>query len=189
MARETIVTDSGRFHAVRFYRESDNLCRIVADYLIEGFEQSQPAIIIATPDHSTAIRNYLTADGHDALALEQSGQLVSLDATETLEQFIVDGMPDSRRFRRTLTPVLERANGGRGMIRAYGEMVDLLWQGGQTDAATRLERLWNSLAHTHSFALLCGYALGALARSAAVNEICSLHSHVVTDHGAATLAH
>jgi hypothetical protein len=39
-------------------------------------------------------------------------------------------------------------------------MVDLLWRGGQAEAAIRLEVLWNELASTRTFSLLCGYAIG-----------------------------
>jgi len=53
-------------------------------------------------------------------------------------------------------------------------------EGGQTVAACRLETLWNTLANTHAFSLLCGYAIGNLYKDAAVDEICSHHSHVVS---------
>ena len=39
-------------------------------------------------------------------------------------------------------------------------MVDLLWKQGKTEAAIRLEVLWNNLADSHVFSLLCGYAIG-----------------------------
>jgi hypothetical protein len=37
-------------------------------------------------------------------------------------------------------------------VRAYGEMVDLLWKDGLEEAAIRLETLWNELANTHVIA-------------------------------------
>ena len=42
-------------------------------------------------------------------------------------------------------------------IAVFGEMVALLWADGNKEGAIRLERLWNDLAHTNSFALHCAY--------------------------------
>src|SRR5205814_8284120 len=89
------------------------------------------------------------------------------------------------RFRCTLVPTIEAASGGRPYvtISAYGEMVDVLWKAGQTVTACRLEALWNALANTHTFSLLCGYAMENFYEDAAVDEICSHHSHVVSSTG------
>ena len=45
-------------------------------------------------------------------------------------------------------------------LRAYGEMVDVLWRRGEKSAALRLEELWNELQARRSFTLLCAYAMG-----------------------------
>jgi hypothetical protein len=61
------------------------------------------------------------------------------------------------------TAALRRVGRGRETtIRAYGEMVDLLWKDGRSAASIKLEMLWNRLAGTHDFSLLCGYAMGKL---------------------------
>ena len=58
-------------------------------------------------------------------------------------------------------------------------MVDVLWQDGLTAAAIRLEMLWNQLAMTHDFSLLCGYAMGSFYKDAGMRDICAQHSHVI----------
>jgi hypothetical protein len=58
-------------------------------------------------------------------------------------------------------------------------MVDVLWQDGLTAAAIRLEMLWNQLAMTHDFSLLCGYSMGSFYKDAGMRDICAQHSHVV----------
>ena len=73
------------------------------------------------------------------------------------------------------------------VVHAYGEMVDVLWKAGQTPAAIRLEILWNSLRSRYTFSLLCGYAVGSFYKDAAVDEICSHHSHVMSLSGDASL--
>jgi hypothetical protein len=184
--------DKAHFHAVRFFKDADGLCRIVGAFLAEGLAAGQPAVVIATAEHAAAIARCLTQHGADVEGLTASGVLTMADAGTLLDAFMVDGMPDSGRFREAVIPLIERASAhafGRaaadsaGAVRAYGEMVDVLWKAGDRAAAMRLETLWNALANSHRFALLCGYAVGNFYKSAAVNEICSHHSHVVTETG------
>ena len=87
--------------------------------------------------------------------------------------------------------MIEEVSRGRQdcTIRAYGEMVDVLWKAGQDVAAIRLEMLWNKLAMTHDFSLLCGYAMGSFYKDASLAEIHHHHSHVVVDEGSAAHAH
>ena len=180
-----MVPASGHFHAVRFYQNAEDLSAIVGAFLAEGFSIEQPAIVIATPKHRQQIERQLEARNLAPEQLQREHRLFVVDAQETLDQFMIDGMPNPTRFRQTIVPVIEKACGGRKdcVVRAYGEMVDVLWKKDQTVAATRLETLWNALANTHAFSLLCGYCMGSFYKNAAVDEICSHHSHVVTNQG------
>jgi hypothetical protein len=174
-------TSSGHFHGVRFYEDKASLCRTVADFLGEGFASSQPALVIATPQHREALLLELRSRAVDVDTLEAAGDLVLLDARQVLASFMVDGTPDAVLFNTHLTAAIDRVCRGRKncTIRAYGEMVDVLWQDGFTTAAIRLEMLWNQLAMTHDFSLLCGYAMGSFYKDAGMRDICALHSHVV----------
>jgi hypothetical protein len=187
MSARAFPVESGDFHAVRFFKDAEGLCRIVGGFLTEGFRCGQPAVVIATPQHAAALAERLAQLGVDVGSVTRSGALTMVDAAALLDTFMVDGMPDSSRFRTAVSPYIERAtaNCPGTVVRAYGEMVDVLWKDGQSAAAMRLETLWNALANSHRFALLCGYALGNFYKSAAVNEICSHHSHVLTESGEA----
>ena len=178
-------TDAGHFHGVQFYNDPDNLCRIVGDFMGEGLEQGGLAVVIATPDHTARIESCLRRRGTAVEALKSQGQLVTLDASDTLQLFMSDSMPNPGAFRRTLRQILTDVRRGREhcTIRAYGEMVDLLWKEGREAAAIRLETLWNQLGSTHDFALLCGYSMGNFYKGAAPDEIKGQHSHVVNDDG------
>jgi MEDS: MEthanogen/methylotroph, DcmR Sensory domain len=169
------------FHAVRFYENQTSLCRTVVDFLAEGFNAHQPALMVATPAHSAAVLDLLIARGFDVKRLQASGELLLLDARDTLATFMSDGMPDATAFKAIVPAILERLCAGRGdrTVRAYGEMVDVLWKDGKTAAAIRLEVLWNQLAMTHSFSLLCGYAMGNFYKGAGMQEVCAHHSHVI----------
>jgi hypothetical protein len=175
----------GHFHAVRFYDDSEALCRIVGDFLAGGLAAADPAIVIATPAHAASIAKCLKAKALDVGALKRSGDLVVLDARETLAVFMMDGLPDANAFGHHMTEVLRQVCRGRRdcTLRAYGEMVDLLWKDGLSAAAIRLETLWNQLANVHDFKLLCGYSMGNFYKGAAMDEIRGQHSHLVSDIG------
>jgi hypothetical protein len=181
---------SGHFHAVRFYENEKSLCRIVAGFLGEGLATGQPALVVATPEHRRGIVEELRARHFDVVRMHAAGDLVMVDARKLMSDFIVDGVPDARRFVQGATRVINRAVRGREAltIRAYGEMVDLLWKDGYDVAAIQVEMLWNNLARSHDFSLLCGYAMGNFYKDACVASICAEHTHVVGSDGTAIIA-
>lgn|GEM_PF-1485239 len=185
------VAAATRLHAVRFYESRESLARIVGKFLGEGFLAGLPAIVIATPEHRDAITQSLSAHYFDVARLEAANDLIVVDAVEMLSRFMIDGMPDAVRFNDVMIPLIELACRGRTdcVIRAYGEMVDVLWQAGQTAAAIRLEMLWNQLAQTHAFALLCGYSMGHFYKDAGQQEVRQQHTHVVSDSGERVTLH
>ena len=173
--------DAGHFHGVRFYNDPEALCRIVGGFIGEGLSQGAMAIVIATPDHAVRIEECLHGRGSDVAALKRRGDLVMLDARDTLEGFMMDGIPNHAAFRHVIGDILTQASRGREQcaIRAYGEMVDVLWKDGREAAAIRLETLWNQLGTTHDFELLCGYSMGNFYKGAAIKDIKDQRSHVV----------
>ena len=178
-------SERGHFHAVRFYDRPASLCQIVADFLAEGLAANQPALVIATPEHRAGIEAALRGKNLDVAALQAAGDLVLLDAEEALATFLVDGMPDAKRFMAKGTEIIQGACRGRTdcTVRAYGEMVDVLWKKGQSVAALRLEMLWNKLAATQDFSLLCGYATGNFYEGSQQKEICAQHTLVIAPDG------
>jgi KaiC/GvpD/RAD55 family RecA-like ATPase len=170
-------------HAVQFYGDEESLFTTVAGFLSQGFVDGHPAIVIATPAHRTAILQHLRGRLIDVEKAEKIGSLIVLDAQQTLDLFMVRGMPDQHRFDESVGTLIAKVIAGREdkvLIRAYGEMVDVLWKDGKADAAIRLEMLWNRLAQRHGFALLCGYAMGNFYKETKGFEaICREHTHIV----------
>jgi hypothetical protein len=177
----------GHFHAVKFYDTPAALCRIVAEFLSEGVAAEQSVLIVATPEHHAGIAHELATHHLSVEGLEAAGDLVLADASEMLATFMVNGAPDSNLFDASMNILIERARRGRigSTIRIYGEMVDVLWKNGQDVAAIQTETLWNKLAHTQNFSLLCGYAMGSFYKDTDRSEIERQHSHVVLNHGRA----
>ena len=117
-----------RYHAVRFYDNAKSLSQIVAAFLSEGFAAGQPGIVVATPIHRAAILRELVAADVNVVDVQRSGDLVLLDAEDTLSAFMADGIPNPEKFTSSMCEVIKRACQGRGdcTVRIYGEMVDVL---------------------------------------------------------------
>ena len=120
------------FHAVRFYEDDQSLYRIASSFIGAGLVAGQPAVVIATPVHREEIARALEALSCDVNQLCATGQLLMLDAQETLLTFMKDGSPETAAFHASLGRTLNSVTAGRppGTVRAYGEMVDCLWKDG-----------------------------------------------------------
>jgi hypothetical protein len=145
------------YHTCEFFGDDTNLVTTVAAALRPAFALRHAAIVIATPEHRAALDSQL--DSFAALrAAKRSGLYLALDADKTLAQFMTGGRPDRRKFQDVVGARVAEALARYGGVRAYGEMVSLLWMRGQPEAALELEELWNELIGYHPIALLCGYA-------------------------------
>jgi hypothetical protein len=139
-------------------------------------------VIIATPSHRAAFVRRLEGNGVAAEEAVQRGQLLLLDADETLARFAPGGMPEWQSFHALIGGVIAKLRLEYPTVRAYGEIVDLLWRRGEREAAIRLEEFWNDLAGLQTFSLLCAYCMDNLdqaAYSGPLDCICRVHSHLI----------
>lgn len=169
-------------HAVQFYGSDHSLFTTVASFLAEGLVSGQPAIVIATRVHTAAIVEHLGGRLIDCEKALRNGDLVMLDAEATLDLFMVGDTPDPDSFEKNVGRLIDQAINGRDrtVLRAYGEMVDVLWKQGRSEAAIRLEILWNKLALKYNFALLCGYAMGSFYKQTKqLEDVIAQHTHVI----------
>ena len=179
---------TGPGHMVQFYDDDAFLVDGVADYLATGLRGGQSTVVIATTAHRRDFVHRLALRGLDAEAATVEGRLTMLDARDLLRTFMVDSMPDAQRFFTRMGCVLSQTASASAdpCVRAYGEMVDLLWKDGNTPAAVRLEELWNELAESHTFSLLCAYSMDNFDRAdhqGSFAAICRQHAHVFpTEH-------
>ncbi len=177
-SRATLPGNAGH-HAVQFYRDDNRLCMAAADFLGDGIAAGQPTLIIATAEHRNLMLAELTQRRFAVEALQHAGTVRVLDAQVTLDRFMSGDRIDASRFREVVANAIPRLCGGtERIVRAYGELVDVLWRAGNPGAAIRLETLWNELARTHAFSLMCGYGLGHIAGHESISKISALHTHV-----------
>ena len=167
-------------HDVQFYRTEDYLTSTVVDFLGDSVRAGQPIIVIATEAHREAFATGLRAKGLDPDQYFSGTLAVWLDARETLSMFMEAGVPNRELFFATVGSVFERILGKRYylVVRAYGEMVDLLMKDGNAEGAVLLEELWNELANQFKYSLLCGYSIENVLRGAGVDgfrRVCDRH--------------
>lgn len=182
---------TGNAHFVQLYTDEASLTRNVAHYLFEGFERGDCGVVICTPAHRKAFSSALAVHGVDLRTKEQDGDLLFLDASITLDRFMINGQPDWVRFESVIGEAVRSARGqaNRG-IRAYGEMVGLLWTSGEYSAAIRLEEYWNRILASLGATLFCSYPIdvfGAEFEQTSVHAILCDHTHLLPDGDSAAL--
>jgi hypothetical protein len=170
-------------HFVQFYETDLFLLDSLKGYVAAGLGAGDACIVVATRAHREALEERLKGCELNVAEAMASGQYVSLDAAETLSKFMVDGQPDEGRFQKVVGDILKRAAGeGTRRVRAFGEMVALLWAESRREAAIRLEELWNNLQKTHSFSLFCAYEMscfGGEEMAEPFGHVCAGHSSVI----------
>ena len=170
-------------HVVTFYDRDDDLCRTVGAFLAGAIKLGGGAIAIATEAHRRLIEAELRTSGIDVTDALGSGTLALCDAAATMASFMPDGRIDGDGFERVIGSVLRNAAKTGGPVRAYGEMVALLWDRGDVPAAIELEERWNALARDHEFCLLCGYRASSVlghGHADGLDRVCRLHSAVLS---------
>jgi DcmR-like sensory protein len=171
-------------HFVQLYGKDDRrLIRNVSRYLSEGLRRGDGLLVIATAEHRGSMVRQLAGERTYTRAILE-GRLVFLDAEATLARFMVDGEPDQARFERIIDEALAgvRARAVHSGIRAYGEMVGVLWKASQFSAAVRLEELWNELLHSSDLSLFCAYPIDVFSpefQSESVDALLCAHTHLV----------
>jgi hypothetical protein len=169
-------------HIVYPYTTDQQLVDAVGFYTASWLDRDGAVILIATEAHRSAIKRYLKSDGH-VEALEASGQLVLLDADESMSTFMINGSPDPKIFKAGISTLIEQASrdertGRYREMRLFGEMVSLLWPS-NSPAAERLEELGNEVIEEYSIPIFCAYSLNGPGRSQLPESLIKAHSHSI----------
>jgi hypothetical protein len=185
---EMLLADiAPRQHVVQLYRPGGKvLVRSVGRYLSEGLGRGDVCLVVATEAHLAEFFQQLSNLGLDPSGMQEQGRLVALDGRKTLAGFMIDGQPSARLFDQSVGRIVRelRDRTPNGMLRAYGEMVGVLWLNGQFSAAMALEELWNDLLRDASFSLFCSYPIDVFHKSfhrCDVDAVMCSHTHMVPE--------
>ena len=175
------VNTTGCAHVVHLYEKDDVFLDTLEGFTSGGLRAGEVVVLIATTAHLFALEYRLQKNGGWNVAdLRQRGQYVAIDASAALAGFMRDGCVDESLFKETVVATIEAAQAGGRRVRAFGEMVALLWASGDRASTRRLEQLWNSVCRDRKLSLLCAYPRHQPESDPAILEICALHSHVFT---------
>jgi diguanylate cyclase (GGDEF)-like protein len=166
------------FHAAHFYDDDDDLLPALTGYISAGLFRDS-VVVIASAEHRRQLRERLDPD---LLSAARGGnRYVELDAAETLSRFMRNGFPDPDLFQMVVGSTILRSTTHRTRVRAYGEMVSLLWAEGNAAATLRLEDLWSDLQRRIAFPLLCAYPMRDFPDGPdnGFDEICNHHTQLL----------
>jgi len=172
-------------HVVQIYENDSVFLDLLAGFVSGGVNVGESVIVIATAAHLKELNAKLTAGGLDVSFLVADHLFIPLDAEKTLSKFMVNDWPDENLFNRVVSELIMKAKGQGRKVRAFGEMVAILWAKGQVGATVRLEQLWNKFCENEAFCLFCAYPKSGFTQDASesVMHICGAHSKMIAGVG------
>lgn len=172
-------------HVLQIYENDAVFLDALAGFVGGGINAGDAIIVIATRQHLDALEARLTSFGVHVRALIDNGRYIPLDASDTLAKFMVDGWPDEQLFIAAVSGIIRKAANGGRRIRAFGEMVALLWAKGHNGATVHLEHLWNKICENVELSLFCAYPKSGFTQdmNTSIMHICGAHSHQIKGSG------
>jgi len=168
-------------HMAQFYEDDGVLLDTLTGFIGGGIKAGESTVVIATADHLQALERRLSEVGLDLAAARATSRYIDMLADEALARFMIRRWPDDELFAKFIMEVIAKARGNGRRVRAFGEMVAILWARGDTAATVRLEYLWSQLCQKQEFSLFCAYPKSGFTEDASksVAEICAAHSRVI----------
>jgi PAS domain S-box-containing protein len=168
-------------HLVQFYENDDFLIESLARWFADGLSAGETCLFIGTVAHRISLERQLVDRGIALDLMRKENRYICCDAVQALSCFMVNESPNEALFVRTFESILattpKQAN-----IRAFGEMVALLWADGKPEAALKLEEIWNAFIQAHALSLCCAYPLCSFESDADASlflKVCAHHTPVL----------
>jgi MEDS: MEthanogen/methylotroph, DcmR Sensory domain len=168
-------------HIAQFYTDDTVLLDTLAGFVGGGLNAGESTIVIATPQHLKALEQRLINASIDLASMFIEDRYIALDANATLASFMAGNWPDDQLFSDFVERLIHRASVKNRRVRAFGEMVALLWGRGHAAATVRLEHLWQQFCLSHSFSLFCAYPRAGFTKDPcqSLADICAAHTRVM----------
>ncbi|MCE3225491.1 MAG: hypothetical protein K0S32_42 [Bacteroidetes bacterium] len=169
-------------HLVQIYDNDVVFLNSLEGFAGSGFLNNESVIIIATEAHLKALDERLTNQGFDLELYRSTDQYIALNAHETLAKFMKEGWPNDILFVECVGKLIDKGRRNNRKVRAFGEMVAILWEQGNKAATVRLENLWTQFCGSEGFSLFCAYPKTGFTQDAAtsIQHICETHSKIIS---------
>lgn len=169
-------------HVVQIYESEESFLELLAGFVDSGIASGDCTILIATSSHIEVLEKRLEESGYSVSYLKSERLYVPVEASTLLTQFMINDWPDENLFKREVEKLIRIAKADGRRVRAFGEMVALLWAEGKVGATVRLEQLWNRFCESEAFCLFCAYPERGFTQdaSASLMHICSAHAKVIS---------
>jgi hypothetical protein len=168
-------------HIVQIYGDDSVFLDGLEGFVGNALRNGESAIVIATATHLHALEKRMRDHGIDVERARREDRYIDRLAEDTLERFMVDGWPDEALFKQCVSELLALGRGANNRkIRAFGEMVAILWARGKVAATLQLEMMWTRFCEAQQFPLFCAYPREGFTKNAAesIVDICRAHSKV-----------
>lgn len=167
-------------HVAQVYESDAALLDHLTAFFTAGLRNGESVIVIATPEHVRELHLRLSNANIDVEDAILNDLLITVDAETALARFMIRQWPVEELFYELIQSLLDRAAARNRKVRAFGEMVALLWARGDTAATVHLEFLWEELRKTYPLSLYCAYPKAGFTKAPAqsIREIRAVHSQV-----------
>lgn len=175
-------------HFVQFYESDDVLIGSLQTFIEEGISSGDAVVVVTTDTHRLPLLAKLALSKIDIDSARARGQLIELDCSEILSRIMLAGMPVRGLLEDIARPLLEQTS-PYSRVRLFGEMVAVLWEQGNHQAAIKLEKLWNEMLAGQAtpeeqsrYNLFCAYPLYTANRAdlgEPFREICAQHNRII----------
>jgi signal transduction histidine kinase/CheY-like chemotaxis protein len=169
-------------HFAQFYDTEAFLLESLSNFVRNGLKAGESVLVVATEDHRNCLATMLESSGVDLVAAAVDGSYQSFDASESLANLMDQGRLSRQRFEDFVGTLVRSAAAKGRPVRAFGEMVALLWSEQKYEEAILLEEWWNELRKSQPFILFCAYPMngfGQQAMAAPLMDVCTQHSVVI----------
>ena len=165
-------------HVLQIYENDGVFLDALTGFVAGIIHLDETAVVIATNAHLNALENRLQSYRIDVEELISNNKFIPLSAEDTLSELIVDNRPDERALKKMISELFD----GHKKIRAFGEMVAILWMQGNKEAAVELENLWNKVCGNYHLSLFCAYPKSSFKDNEinSVKIMCETHTKIIS---------
>lgn len=149
-------------HAAGFYRDEAGLLDDYATFASGVLAAGTSLVVLSTACRRKKLEHALRLRGVDVEQVIAQGRHRWFDVTDALSSVMVGDRPDGARYLALMSAIVAEAAASstaeRARVAAWGEGAPTLWMEGKTEAAIRVEQLWDQIAREHRVETLCAYS-------------------------------